>query len=147
QRATAVALALVAANLVIWLPVARDDRVRTQAMAAARRLHDGDLVIGPGHGWDEYVGFYGAVEVTPLPLVYSAGAVRPAALPATLARAVAQARATGHAVVLARLADDGDVNGWKELRAFALTPANARALLPPGRAVALGDGLERWDSP
>jgi len=75
-----------------------------------------------------------------VPLVYWAGAVGPAALPSTLARALA-----GRRVFIARLVDDGDPMGWKELRRFDITPANARALLPPGHAVPIGDGLERWE--
>ena len=86
------------------------------------------------------------MRVTTFPLVYFAGAVGPAALPAELARAIAAARAGHHAVYLARLAPgDPDPMGWKELRRFDLTPANVRALLPPGHATPVGDELERWD--
>ena len=139
-RALAVAAAIFAANLVVWLPTARDATVRARAEAAARHLADGDVVVGPGHGWDEYIGFYGAARVTTFPLVYWAGAVGVDALPRELARAAA-----GRRLFLARLADDGDPMGWKELRRFVITPANARTLLPPGHAVPVGDGLERWD--
>lgn len=140
RRALAVAAFIAAANLVVWLPAARDDRVRVRAAAAARHLADGDVVIGPGHGWDEYVGFYGERRITSVPLVFHAGAVGRAALPATIARACA-----GHRVWLARFTDDGDPMGWKELRPFGIDRTNARALLPPGHAVPVGDGLERYD--
>lgn len=145
RRARIVAAAVAAANLALWMPTAREAAVRARAEAAARHVADGDLVIGPGHGWDEYIGFWGGPRVRALPLVYWAGAVGRARLPAVVAREVAAARAGGHAVWLARLhGDDGDPLGWKELRLFGIGPAEARALLPPGRARDAGDGLERW---
>lgn len=140
RRALAVAAAIFVANAALWLPTARDAALRVRAAAAARHLADGDLVIGPGHGWDEYIGFYDGPRVTPFPLVYWAGAVGHAALPATIARATA-----GRRVFLARFSADGDPMGWKELLLFDITPANARALLPRGHAVPVGDGLERWE--
>ena len=146
RRALAVAALVFAANVALWLPAARDATVRARARAAARHLADGDLVLGPGHGWDEYLGFYDGPRVTPFPLVYWAGAVGKAALPSEIARAVAAARAARHAVFLARLSpDDPDPMGWKELRLFDVTRANVRALLPPGRVTPVGDGLERFD--
>lgn len=146
RGALAVAAAIVGANLLLWLPVARDDGPRRRAADALAHVAPGDLVIGPGHGWDEYIGFYEGTAVTAWPLVYWAGAVGAAALPSRLDAAVARARAGGHRVWLARLTgDDGDPMGWKELRLFGVTPANVRALLPPGRAVPVGDGLERFD--
>jgi len=48
-------------------------------------------------------------------------------------------------VYVARFADDGDPMGWKELVQFGITRDNAHALLPPGHAVPVGDGLSRWD--
>lgn len=141
RRALAVAGLVFAANLVLWLPAARDGSVRRRASAAAAHLADGDVVVGPGHGWDEYLGFYDGPAVTPVPLVYWAGAVGVAALPSTLARAAA-----GHRLFVARFADDGDPMGWKELARFGITRANARDLLPSGRAVDVGDGLERWET-
>ncbi len=140
RRALAVAAWVGAANVALWLPVARDATLRTRAEAAARHLADGDVVVGPGHGWDEYIGFWSGPRVTPFPLVYWAGAVGKEALPSALARAAA-----GHRLFLARFAGDADPNGWKELRLFAITRDSARALLPPGHAVPVGDGLERWD--
>jgi hypothetical protein len=144
RRALAVAGALVVVNAVVWLPVARDGSLRQRAEAAGRLMGDGDLVIGPGHGWDEYIGFYGP-RVESVPLVYWAGAVGRQGLAPTLAEKVAATRSRGRAVFLARLADDGDPMGWKELTQFALTPATVRALLPPGRPIPVADGLERLD--
>ena len=139
RRALATAALVFAANVVLWLPTARDTTLRTRADAAARHLADGDVVVGPGHGWDEYIGFYQGPRVTTFPLVYWAGAVGAQALPSTLARAAA-----GHRLFVARFADDdADPMGWKQLRLFAITRDNARALLPPGTTVPVGDGLER----
>jgi hypothetical protein len=145
RSATVIAIGLVAANAALWLPTARDERIRLRAEAAAQLVGDGDLVIGPGHGWDEYIGFFDGARVQTFPLIYWAGAVGRAQLPARLAQTVAQTRQQGHRVFLARLRDDGDPMGWKELRQFGVGPAEARALLPAGRAVAVGDELERWD--
>jgi hypothetical protein len=139
RRALAVAACVLLANVAVWLPSARDATVRRRAEAAARHLADGDVVVGPGHGWDEYVGFWHGPRVTTFPLVYWAGAVGKPALPAALALAT-----RGHRVFLARFWDADDPMGWKELRLFGITRDNARALLPAGRAVDVGDGLERW---
>jgi hypothetical protein len=141
RLALGVAAFALAANLVLWLPTARDATLRTRAAAAATQLRDGDVVVGPGHGWDEYIGFYEGPRVVTFPLVYWAGAVGRDALPDAIARA-----AGGHRLFLARFTDDGDPMGWKELRQFGITPANARTLLPAGHAVPVGNGLERYVS-
>ena len=140
RRTLLVAAGVLAANVAFWLPTARDATLRTRAEAAARHLVDGDVVVGPGHGWDEYIGFWRGPRVTTFPLVYWAGAVGHDRLPAALARA-----ATGHRLFVARFADDADPMGWKELRLFGITRDNVRALLPPGHAVEVGDGLARWE--
>ncbi len=139
RRALAVAAAIFAANVILWLPTARDATLRARAVAAARHLHPGDAVVGPGHGWDEYVGFYDTSGARPFPLVYFAGALGPGALPSALADA-----ARGHRLFVARFADDGDPMGWKELRRFGIDRSNVRTLLPPGHAAPIGDGLDEW---
>jgi hypothetical protein len=140
RRALTVAIVVLAANVILWLPTARDATLRARAVAAAEHLSRGDVVVGPGHGWDEYIGFYDASGATPFPLVYFAGALGPASLPSEIARA-----ARGHRLFLARFADDGDPMGWKELRRFNIDRTTAPALLPPGHATPIGDGLDRWD--
>jgi hypothetical protein len=134
--------ALAAANAIVWLPVARDDSMRLRARRAAAHLADGDLVIGPGHGWDEYIGFYEGPRVVPFPLVYWAGRLGGTG---PLARAVAAAAVATPArrFFVARLDDDGDPMGWKELALFGVTRGNVRALLPPGELVDVGDGLRQ----
>jgi hypothetical protein len=138
RHALAVMLAIALANTIVWLPVARDDRLRVQARRAAVHLADGDLVIGPGHGWDEYIGFYEGPRVVPFPLVYWVGRLGGRA---PLARELAVAAARTPRVFLARCNDDRDPLGWKELVQFGITRDNLRALLPPGELVAIGDGL------
>jgi hypothetical protein len=108
----------------------------------------GDLVVSPGHGWDEYLGFYDGPVVGHYPLVFHAGRLGSAdSVKRDLAEAIRDARKRGHAIFLVRFEDDRDPMGWKELAPFSISPANARALLPPGRAQPLGDQVERFDGP
>jgi hypothetical protein len=144
RRALAAVAAVALANAVVWLPVARDDGVRVRARRAAAHLADGDLVIGPGHGWDEYIGFYEGPRVVPFPLVYWAGKLGGAA---PLAHAVEVAAAGAPRVFVARFADDGDPMGWKELALFGITRANAGPLLPAGELIDVGDGLQQLRPP
>jgi hypothetical protein len=138
RLAVAAVAAVAVANAIVWLPVARDDGIRVRAHQAAAHFADGDLVIGPGHGWDEYIGFYDGPRVTPFPLVYWAGKLGGRA---PLARAVTAAVARAPRVFVARFDDDGDPMGWKELVQFGVTRANAHSLLPPGALVDIGDGI------
>jgi hypothetical protein len=146
RSAIAVAAALGALNLAVWLPHARDAAWRDRARAVAGHVRDGDLVISPGHGWDEYLGFYDGPPVGHYPLVFHAGRLGSAdAVRQDLAEAVRDARRRGHQIILVRFDDTTDPMGWKELRPFGVTPANARTLLPPGHPVALGDAVYRLD--
>ncbi|HZS37666.1 MAG TPA: hypothetical protein VFF06_12605 [Polyangia bacterium] len=145
RAALAVAALMAIANVAVWWPRARDDRFRARAHAAAAHARAGDLVISPGHGWDEYVGFYDRVDVERFPLVYFAGALggrEP--LARALADTAARARAGGARILLVRLNRDetADPLGWKDLAQFGVTRDDAAALLPPGRRVPLGDGVE-----
>jgi hypothetical protein len=98
----------------------------------------GDLVVSPGHGWDEYLGFYDGAPVETFPLVYYAGALGSAdAIRRTLGE-----RAIGRRVLLVRLTDDTDPMGWKELRAFGITRETVAALLPTGTRRPLGEDVE-----
>jgi hypothetical protein len=131
-RVTAMAMALLVVNLVLWAPRARDDRWRKKAEAATAHLQTGDLVVSPGHGWDEYIGFWSGPEVRRFPLVYFAGELGVEEMRARLAREIAAAPR----VVLLRMSDDGDPMGWKELRLFGVTPATMHFESAP-----LGDGV------
>jgi hypothetical protein len=144
RTALAVACALGALNVAVWLPRARDSSWRDRARVAASHARAGDLIVSPGHGWDEYLGFYDGPPVGHYPLVFHAGRLGSVpALTRDLAAAVADARRRGHDVLLVRFDPDGDPMGWKELRPFGVTPENARALLPDDREVPLGDGVYR----
>ena len=87
--------------------------------ARAAQLHDGDLVIFPGHSWDEYVGFYGKAQ----------------------GRAVSRCRTTPRATAPRRLgaARQGDRRGARArrprlLRARSSTTIPIRAAGRAGRA-------------
>jgi hypothetical protein len=133
--------ALTCVNLALWLPRAADDSWRRRAEAAGAHLQSGDLVISPGHGWDEYVGFWsgppGGGETRPFPLVYYAGALG-GRVP--LAARIVEERSRAPRTILLRGSDDGDPMGWKELVLFGITPADLSSLVP-GERVGLGDGV------
>lgn len=136
------AAAIALANLALWWPRARDQTWRLEAAAAGRHCRAGDLVVSPGHGWDEYIGFYDGAEVETFPLVYFAGALGTnQALRQALESAAARARARGSRVLLARMGG-GDRLGWKDLAPLGVTPESVAALLPPGHRLPLGDGIE-----
>jgi hypothetical protein len=143
QVAAALFVYLGAINLAtgIW-PAHRGDGTRQRAEAAAADLADGDLVIFPGHSWDEYVGFFARARVHPMPLVYYAG--RDGADEAWLRfeREVAAAMMRGGRVYALRIfSDDGDVRGWSELERLGLSRERVRARLLDGRrAVDQGQG-------
>jgi hypothetical protein len=138
-------LGIAAANAMLWLPIARDPSFRDRAAAAAPHLHPGDLVISPGHGWDEYLGIYDGPTVEHYPLVFHAARLHDrTALRSDLAAAITRTRAAGHTIFLARLSTDDSPLGWKELAPLGITRENASDLLPPGQRTPLGP-LERWD--
>lgn len=141
--ALALASALLALNLIVWLPRAKDTTWRDRARAAGTHALAGDLIVSPGHGWDEYVGFYEGAAVGHFPLVFHAGRLGSAqAMKAQLADDIRDARKRGHRVLLVRFEDAGDPMGWKELLQFGVTRASWRALLPDGESVApLGDDV------
>jgi hypothetical protein len=114
-----IAAGLVVANCVCWLPTARDSRAVDQARAYASSLRAGDLVLSPGHGWDESIVLY-ADDIVPFPLVYHA-ALRGGldGLARDLDEAILAAHARGARVVLARMNDDS-VLGWKELAVLGI---------------------------
>jgi hypothetical protein len=137
-RATwGLACVLVCVNLALWLPRAADDSWRRRAEAASAHLRPGDLVVSPGHGWDEYVGFWSGPETRAFPLVYFAGALGGRA---PLAARISEEMARAPRTVLLRGDDDGDPMGWKELRLFGIAPADLPSLVP-GERVVLGDGV------
>ena len=137
---------LVAAELAILRPVARDHRARDRAEAAAPLVRDGDLIISPGHGWDEYLGFVARRRTRPFPLVYHAALHGRAQLAGAIAEAVATARNEHRRILLVRLGAAATVPedplGWKELAPLGITAANVRDYLPSGLQIRLGPDVE-----
>jgi hypothetical protein len=91
----------------IW-PAHHDQWPRQKAEATAALLHEGDLLLFPGHSWDEYVVFYGKPNVEPFPISYYAARDGAAACWARLDREVQAARARGGRIYVVRVLDDGD---------------------------------------
>jgi hypothetical protein len=146
RAALAVAIALGVLNVAVWLPRARDQSWRDRADRAATHAEPGDLIVSPGHGWDEYIGFYAPPTVGHYPIVFHTGRLGSAELVRRdLAEAVRDARKRGHRVLLVRFDLDDDPMGWKELAPFGITRDQVRTLLPGGREVPLGDGVYRLD--
>jgi hypothetical protein len=113
-------------------PQHRDDHVRARATAAGKSLKDGDLLIFPGHSWDEYVSFYADVKVEPFPVSYYAARDGVDGMWSRLQRDVERIRAEGGRVMVARIFDEGeeeagDPRGWDELLPLGLTRARLRA--------------------
>ncbi len=116
------------------LPAHFDTGPRRMAELAATQLSNGDLLIFPGHGWDEYVAFYGKKRIEPFPVVYYAARDGAGAMWSRLDREVAAAHARGHAVFAVRFFDedkevDDDPAGYVELRALGLSRAKLRGSL------------------
>jgi hypothetical protein len=107
----------------------RDQWPRQKAEATAALLGDGDLIVFPGHSWDEYIVYYGKARVEPFPISYYAARDGVAAGWARLDREMAAARARGGRVFCARLFDDGDEDprGFWELGSAGLTRAALKA--------------------
>jgi hypothetical protein len=130
---------LLALNLAtgVW-PAHRDDQVRRQARAAAATLAAGDLVVFPGHAWDEYVGYYADKPLEPFPIVYYAARDGVEACFARLARDLERVKQAGGRAVALRVFDDEDRDprGWDELAALGLPRSALRerlkaASIPP----------------
>jgi hypothetical protein len=124
-----------ALNLVTGiLPAHRDTWTRRRAEVAASLFHDGDLLVFPGHSWDEYLSFYAAAKLTPFPIAYYAGRDGVDACWERLEREVAAAMMRGGQVYAVRLFDerDEDPRGIKELEQLGLTRAGLRARLVDG---------------
>ena len=111
------AAALVAVNLVTAvIPGMTDIGPRWRARAVEAVVDDGDLVIFPGHDWDEYIGFYDPRNVRVFPLTFFIGAFGVNGGLAKLERAIGHARARGGQVWVVRVYDDDPgPRGWNEL--------------------------------
>jgi hypothetical protein len=132
-RAMALTLAWVGAfNLVTTIgPAHRDQWPRQKAEAVAALLRDGDLVIFPGHSWDEYIVFYSKAPIEPFPVAYYVPRDGLDAGMARLDREIAAAQARGGRIFAARIFDDADEDrrGFWELASVGLSKAELRARL------------------
>ena len=125
SRAVAAVLLWVGAfNFVtaVW-PAHRDQWPRQKAELTASQLHDGDLLVFPGHSWDEYVVFYGSAKIEPFPIAYYAARDGAPAAWARLDKEIAATRAHGGRVFVVRVFNDGDQDprGFWELGSIGLS--------------------------
>ncbi|HEX8950739.1 MAG TPA: glycosyltransferase family 39 protein [Polyangia bacterium] len=141
RAALAVLLWVGAFNFVtaVW-PAHRDQWPRQKAELTASQLRDGDLLIFPGHSWDEYVVFYGAPKIEPFPVSYYAARDGVPAAWARLDKEIAEARARGGRVFCVRVFDDADQDprGFWELGTVGVSRAALKdALVQRGRPVTI----------
>ena len=117
----------------IW-PAHTDQWPRQKAEATAALLRDGDLVLFPGHSWDEYVVFYGRAKIEPFPVAYYAARDGAAACWKRLDRELTSARARGGRVFVVRVFDDADEDprGFWELSTAGVSKPQLKAKLSEG---------------
>ena len=106
-------------NVSIGVRPLLDPTPRLRVQEARKVIREGDLVIGPGHGWDEYLDLF-----EPMPkdaelflVAYHAGKDGPDAALEHIRRAAPLA----HRVVLVRFYEDADPQGWKELNVLGVS--------------------------
>lgn len=123
-----VVMALV--NLVAYqVPLALDNAPMAQAAAVEQRLGSRDLLVSPGHGWDELVGLGTVDPPERFPLVFHVadlGGLGPAR--ALLYEHIEATLARGGRVFVARLNDEQDARGFKELDRLGLPRSDYRRL-------------------
>lgn len=141
RAAAAVLLWIGAFNLftAVW-PAHRDQWPRQKAELTAALLHDGDLLIFPGHSWDEYVVYYGSAKIEPFPISYYAARDGAAAAWARLDKEIGEARARGGRVFCVRIFNDADVDprGFWELGTVGISRAELKdAIARRGRPVTI----------
>jgi hypothetical protein len=132
-RAAAMALVWIGGfNLVtsVW-PAHRDQWPRQKAEATAKLLGDGDLVIFPGHSWDEYIVFYSHAQIEPFPVAYYVPRDGVQAGLQRLDRELDAALARHGRIFAARIFDDADEDrrGFWELSTRGLPRAALREKL------------------
>ncbi len=118
----------------VELPQARDDSAPRRAAAVDRATRSRDLIISPGHGWDELLGLASPAPARRWILIYYVGAERSAERAVAKLRAeIAATFAAGGRPYVARLRDDTDPRGFKELAQLGLPPEAVAALFRPYR--------------
>jgi dolichyl-phosphate-mannose-protein mannosyltransferase len=135
----------------VW-PAHRDQWPKQKAELTAAQLHDGDLLVFPGHSWDEYVVYYGSARFEPFPLSYYIARDGAAAGWARLDKEIAAARARGGRVFAVRLFGDSEIDprGFVELSAIGVSRAKleeelARRLHPVALVPTEGLTVTRLD--
>lgn len=128
-------LLLVPMGFNLWTVTAErrlDERTLERSRAVSALLHDGDLLLFPGHTWDEYVGFYEDAPVERFILASFAGEER-GDREAFLERLESRIEAThrrGRRVVAVRVFDEPDSHhGWSLLRAMGIPRDDVLILL------------------
>jgi hypothetical protein len=108
----------------VEIPQACRDAPVRRAAAVDRRLLPSDLLVSPGHGWEELVGFSTPVSAQRFHLVYFVGEERDVDRAVhRLHSEIQRAFRRGGRVYAARLRDDEDPRGFKELAWFGISPA------------------------
>jgi hypothetical protein len=119
-------------NLILGVgPAHRDTWTRHRAEMVGALVRDHDLLVFPGHSWDEYVSFFSHKDVEPFPFSYYAARDGLAACVRRLEKEVSTTRARGGRVLAIRLFDDHDEDprGIDELKALDLDRTRLRALV------------------
>jgi hypothetical protein len=107
------------------LPDALDDQEVQRAREVRRALPDDALLVSPGHGWVEQAALQG---IQTYPLVYYAGSTRDLARGvAAMHDAIEAAHCSGRRVFVARLQEDPDPRGFKELGWLGMSRADFAA--------------------
>jgi hypothetical protein len=111
-------------------PAHEDAWIRIRADAAASLMRDGDLVLFPGHSWDEYIGFYTHTKVVPMPIVYYLGRDGREKCLARLDKELREARERHARIFAVRIFEDPeDSRGFFELKQLGMPPEELRSLL------------------
>ena len=121
----ALVLVLALVNMLGYqLPLRLDRAEMERAAAAERLLTEDDLLVSPGHGWEEMVGL--GTNRTPelFPLIHYAGARGPGEAVVLMWRRMREAHAAGGNVYVARLRGSPDPRGFKELALLGVTRAD-----------------------
>ncbi len=107
------------------LPRRLDSAEMDRAAAAERVLSGGDLLVSPGHGWEELVGLGAQRPPELFPLVHFVGATGgPGEAVVLMWRRIKQVHASGGRVYVARLRGSDDTRGFKELALFGVSRAD-----------------------
>lgn len=107
------------------VPASLDNQDPNRAAAAEAVLKRGDLLISPGHGWEELVGLGSLHPAELFPLIHFVGASRGVGAAVVLMwRRMQAVHAAGGKVYVARLKGSADARGFKELAWFDVSRAD-----------------------